>query len=417
MTDYTLLGDLSLLLPGFLFVAAIGELALGLNLYTCTENIKKSVLPVFVFFVLILFISLVIGGKTDSVPKIPWAVFVILFVLCSIHIVISFLKGYRINKKTISSDSVRQAMNGFNFGICFTDDNGRPVLINRRMNRLLFSLSGKYPQSFNEIIGVIEEKAEKIEDDAGETNSLYIFPDKTVWMISVTDISEKELKGFKQITAQDMTDLYTVNQNLRQENSEIRAAIAKMGDLITRMSELARQQETLDLKIRIHDEIGASLITLSRLANGEISADAKEQISALKEALSYFGGSNVSAPVFDERIGDFASRLGVELFFEGEFPENERVANLINASIKECVTNCVRHANGNEVKTTLSRKEDIYTVLITNNGEVPKSAIREGTGLSSLRKKIEATGGEMTVNTDKRFELKLVFDERKVEND
>lgn len=417
MTDYNSYGDLFLLLCGALFVAAIGELALGLYLYTCTEDFKKSLPPIAFFSALILLISLVMGGKPDFIGNIWWFVFVALLILSLTHIVSSFIKGYKISKMTISSDSVRQAMNGFNFGICFTDDNGRLVLINQEMNKLMFSLSGKYPQSLNEIIRVIEGKTEKIEFQEQDDYSLYRFPDGSVWKVTLTDISEKELEGFKQITAQDMTDLYTVNQNLHRENGEIRAAIAKMDDLITRMSELARQQEALNLKMRVHDEIGASLITLSRLANGEIKADAKEQISALKEALSYFGTSNVTGSAIDEKIGAFASKLGVKLIFEGEFSKNKRIANLVNAAIKECITNCVRHAKGNEVRIVLSRNNYVYMATITNNGEAPKSGIHEGTGLSALREKIEGAGGEMTVSAAKVFTLQLVFDERKVGND
>ena len=44
---------------------------------------------------------------------------------------------------------------------------------------------------------------------------------------------------------------------------------------------------------------------------------------------------------------------------------------------------------------------------ITNNGEVPKDRITEGSGLSSLRRSVEASGGEMQITHRPAFALTL----------
>ena len=54
--------------------------------------------------------------------------------------------------------------------------------------------------------------------------------------------------------------------------------------------------------------------------------------------------------------------------------------------------------------TTMS---GIIRVVITNNGEVPKEKPKEGSGLSSLRRSVESSGGEMYISHIPAFALIL----------
>ncbi|MBQ4475718.1 MAG: hypothetical protein II935_05950, partial [Bacteroidales bacterium] len=50
---------------------------------------------------------------------------------------------------------------------------------------------------------------------------------------------------------------------------------------------------------------------------------------------------------------------------------------------------------------------DSYVVTITNSGNPPKGAIKEGGGLTSLRQTVENAGGEMYVSHKPNFTLIL----------
>ena len=83
-------------------------------------------------------------------------------------------------------------------------------------------------------------------------------------------------------------------------------------------------------------------------------------------------------------------------------------------AIQECITNCVKHAKGNEIYITCKNEEDSIILEITNNGIVPKGKIVEGGGLTSLRQKIERSGGVMIVESSPRFMLRVEFQKEKL---
>lgn len=95
----------------------------------------------------------------------------------------------------------------------------------------------------------------------------------------------------------------------------------------------------------------------------------------------------------------------MELF--GSVPKDISAENLLTAAVRECVTNCLRHAGGDIVCVEINRKGTDLIVNITNNGKAPDGDITEGSGLSSLRHSVEASGGMMTVSASPRFRLEL----------
>ena len=48
-------------------------------------------------------------------------------------------------------------------------------------------------------------------------------------------------------------------------------------------------------------------------------------------------------------------------------------------------------------------------VTITNNGKIPTDPIKEGSGLSTLRRSIESSGGEMHISHNPRFALLITI--------
>ncbi len=83
--------------------------------------------------------------------------------------------------------------------------------------------------------------------------------------------------------------------------------------------------------------------------------------------------------------------------------------------IRECVTNCARHAHGSDVNVTIEEDSEAYSIRITNNGELPKPKAREGGGLSSLRRALESEGCTMVTVFEPAFCLRLRMPKRQSE--
>ncbi|MBR2100110.1 MAG: hypothetical protein IJ927_02120 [Eubacterium sp.] len=177
--------------------------------------------------------------------------------------------------------------------------------------------------------------------------------------------------------------------------------------MLERLADRIREQETLSLKMQIHNDIGASLIKISNLINKSNSEDIDKQLALLEGAVSYFSNNKLSGKKDFDETQIKAEGMGVELVINGAFPDFEGSREIVFRAIDECLTNCVIHAKGNRVFVDISENDNQYTVIITNNGIPPEAEIIEGGGLSSLRKKLEAQGNEMEIISDGQFALIL----------
>ena len=159
------------------------------------------------------------------------------------------------------------------------------------------------------------------------------------------------------------------------------------------------------MKIRTHDTMGRSLITIQDIMENADEADKK--LAALRDAVSVL---SASSPQLNGDIADEVKnceKLGIKLILKGYMPHNARLEQLVVAAIRECATNCVRHAHGTYVAVNLQERHGICSVTITNDGEKPKGKIIEGSGLSSLRRSVESMGGEMLTAYSPVFALLL----------
>ena len=407
-TQYSLIGPL--------FLAAMGQLTLCLSQHLCHSGRKRRVFDGVLFLALL---TLCAWYQTEAMEETSFSAILRIAVpavltLAFIHVAAGIFREYRESRETLTPASVKQALDNLGSGILFADETGRAVLVNRAMARLSYMLIGSYPQTLSELEAALSEPGRGVEKIEG-VPLLYRFPEGHIWRFRTVPLTDPELPGFTQTTAEDMTELFETNVRLERDNAALRSAIAKMLDMTRRLTDLIPKQETLNLKIRIHDEIGASLIALSGLAKDGSQEDTDAQLRKLERALVPFGSERAVTPGTFESAQRQAAEMNVTLQFDGFVPSNEDMERLIATAALECVTNCVQHARGTHVWVKIAQQEGIYTVIITNDGSVPKAPVTEGGGLSSLRRNVERAGGEMCLSHIPRFTLILHLPERRPE--
>ena len=215
------------------------------------------------------------------------------------------------------------------------------------------------------------------------------------------------------MTAHNVTELY--NGNVRQTaiNDELKEVNRKLQKMYERMADDIKEKESLDLKIHIHDTIGRSLLTIRDIIESDETTDKK--LEALQESTAVLTSDRVTASGTMDEVIQTAKILGVTVTVNGYLPTDSLAEELTVAAAKECVTNCIKHAKGNEVYICICKQKDLFDITITNNGVAPSEPIKEGSGLSSLRRSIESAGGEMHTAYKPRFALLLTLPEK--END
>ena len=342
-------------------------------------------------------------GKTSAKNDIPLSVILLVCAGIYIYSICLIINEYKKEKNTLTSSSIKQALDDLNSGICFADKNGRIILINNAMGSLISSLIGSFPQTLEEITNALCEF--EYSGDTNEVKGVYKLPDGSIWKLSLNSLQDGELEGFTQAYAQNVSDLYEVNSKLKSENEELRITNEKTAQMLERLADRIREQETLKLKMQIHGDIGASLIKISKLMNANESESIAQQLSLLENAVSFFSNNKALSQGNIEAVFNKAEGLGVELIINGSYPKEEEATELLVLAMNECLTNCVIHAGGSKVFVDIKESSNEHLVSITNNGKPPKSEIHEGGGLSALRRRIEGAGHRMAVLSDGQFAL------------
>ncbi len=392
------------IIPLALFCETVLELGLFLYQILRSKQPLRS-LPCAAHFVILLTLlfSITQGdpdeGKDAFLIEAPWLLFAAVIVLAAIHFAIALPREYRRRKNELSPFSIKEATDKLPMGVCFADPDGRIILCNNRMRRLSFSLCGHELQ----IAGDLENALAHPNQTVTVKDGCYLLPDGTVWQFRTQNITVDGDPRWRQMTAHNVTELY--NGNLRQAeiNRELEEVNRKLQKMYECMADDIKEKESLDLKVYIHDTIGRSLLTIRDIIGSGEETDRK--IEALQDAVSMLASNRVTSPGTMEEVKQTAKALGVSVKTEGYLPSDSVAEELTVAAAKECVTNCIRHAGGNEVYIRIAERNDRYDITVTNNGAVPTAPIREGSGLSSLRRRIETAGGEMHTAHKPRFAL------------
>ncbi len=396
------------LLPLLLLIEAVLEL--GLFLYQILRRNKPvhslPCLAIFTVLVVLLF-SITQGdpdeGKDAFLLGAPWLLFVVSSILAAIHFAIALMRECHRHKNELSPFSIQEATDKLSMGICFADPDGRIILCNDRMRHLSFALCGHELQMTKDLERALTQpdKSVTVKDDC------YILPDLTVWQFRTQSINVDCDNGWQQVTAHNVTELYNGNQRRTEINKELKEVNRKLQKMYERMADDIKEKESLDLKAYVHDTIGRSLLTIRDMIDS--SADTESKIAALQEAISMLANNRVVVPDTMEEVKQTAKALGISVKTEGYLPSGSTLEGLIAAAARECVTNCIRHAGGNEVYIRIANENDRYDITITNNGTAPTGPIQEGSGLSSLRHSIESWGGEMHTAYTPRFALLITL--------
>ena len=225
------------------------------------------------------------------------------------------------------------------------------------------------------------------------------------------------MEGYKQAIAIDVSEFYYNNEKIKANNERLQSLNRKLEEMYEKIGERIREQEILAMKLQVHDNLGRSLLTIRRiLENKENMSHMNKQLDVLKEQVYILTNMTVeNLEDLYQNTGKHARELGIEIHLEGEGPKNSTYRLLLDRVIRECVTNCARHAHGSEVNVSIEEDPEAYNIRITNNGELPKPKAREGGGLSSLRRALEAEGCTMVTVFEPAFCLMMRMPKRQSE--
>ncbi|MCR5207390.1 MAG: hypothetical protein K6C14_02805 [Eubacterium sp.] len=385
-----------------LFIAGTLQFALVIYKYVSTRSAKYCLTDGALFTALVVFLaylssSAASDGSAARYVNIPFAAVLLLSIGVAAYAAVQSRREYVKNKNRLTPSSIKQALDNLNSGICFADEKGRIILINRVMSELAFSASGVYPCTLTELRAALPSHEYKTASGK-------------IWRITTDALRADTLKGFTQTTAADVTQLYEANAAIERENAELKKTNEEIRVMLERLSERIREQESLNLKTQIHNDIGTSLIAITKIMDGGSAGDMEYQLAQLKTAVGYFADNRVDKRLSTlDEAREKAESMGVELIVESAEKLSEKQERLITAAADESITNCIKHAKATKLFVKIIGGGDTVTARFTDNGDVPKNGITEGGGLSLLRRKTESAGGKMNVYSSPVFMLEIIL--------
>ena len=400
-------------------ICMILELILLLVRITCFSGKKKIVTAVVVFAVSFMFMGVLMNdhryclGESSYQPMLqgyPVSVLMAVVMGLVLYLCRAIWRERRRYHHSLSYWSVNEAVNDVPCGVCFSDPFGRIVLCNTKMQELSRIMTGSYLQDYDALRKAMsgEPESEGLCRLSKDSNVFY-FPDGSVWMFQEYGLQEPDCAGYLQTVAVNVSEIYYNGEKIRANNEKLEILNHKLEEMYEKIGDKIREQETLAMKMQVHDNFGRSLLSIRRILERKENQDKMdEQLSALKHLVYILTDSSVEN--MEELCADtirHAEELGIYVQISGNLPQYPSYRLLTDRAIRECVTNCARHAHGSTVLVKIDKGVNEYSIRITNDGDAPEKNAEEGGGLSALRKAAESEKCIMQVSFSPEFCLVL----------
>ena len=311
-------------------------------------------------------------------------------------------------KNSLSKDSVKTAVDELHSGILFCKRNGKILLINTRMQRLMIALYGEIFRdgkrfwnklSTGEVLNGCA--ATRLED-----KTVFILPDDKVWLFTKCYIYVSGTR-YVQVSAADVTEQWNLTQRLSGLRNQLQKRGAELEEMIENIRQLCREEEMLKVKSRFHDVLGQRLALLFRSFREGHEPDEKLLFDFSNGLPDELYGSRAAITAEDrlKTLVTLMDEIGVTLTVKGNLPQSESLALLFADIITEATTNSVRHGMASQIYVELGRNDVGVSLCVTDNGIPPKGPIVEGGGLKSIRSKVQLFDGHMAASAEPNFKL------------
>jgi len=344
---------------------------------------------------------------------VPYALLLLATVLTAAFAVWILLAETR-HRNSISNTSIKEAFDNLPTGVCFFNEAGLPVLCNHAMYRFSFDVCGKDVQYITDLESCLDEEFVPI-DGVRKDGKVFVLEDGSAWHLEKRIFTYENSNMYTQYIAADVTQLHENRVMLQQENEQLRRVQADLQRLSANVVAVTREEEILNTKMRVHDEMGRCLVAAQKYLGQDDSEEIPNTLtSSWQKAVSMLKYNNETA---DEdmllQIRKTCEYMKIKLFEIGSLPRQENVAYILTCVVRECVTNAARYAEATELYAEFSENEKEAAVTVSNNGKKPESEIVEGGGLSTLRRRVERSGGSMHVQSFPKFELKVTIPKKR----
>ena len=326
---------------------------------------------------------------------------------------------YPLKRKKPNRKSIKEAADTLPAGMCYFSEAGMVKLCNRQMFRLYHSMTQSDLQTLAELQQALAGCDENTDvSRLPGRKQVYLFPDGRVWKYTENAVKARDGNTYTEALFSDVTELYEKQLELEAQIQKLKQMACKIRELSENAVAAAKEREILAAKTRLHVQMGENLTLMRQTLLTSSSKKAQDAAALAMGKTVRFLMAESEAVGIDQSFDEFlqtAASSGVTVSIDGKFPAQQEILEVLVIAMRECLTNCVRHGEADEMYIELLEENGGIVCNITNNGTVPEGEITPHGGLKNLQRHVANCGGEMIIRCTPEFSLSITIPERKEE--
>lgn len=213
--------------------------------------------------------------------------------------------------------------------------------------------------------------------------------------------------------------------NTENLNKELNTANLALTEYSAKIEELTITKERTRIAQELHDSIGHSLVALKMNLEyaenivelkpekakevikkaGNISKDCLDNLRAAVNLLKEENSVEILRKAINELFEGFKEINKIKLHLEMDDKVeacNPDIKNCIYKTVREAVTNGIKHGNANTFFVKIIKNEEEVLLKIKNDGAICENVIKSN-GISGMEQRVKALGGNISFTTEKNY--------------
>lgn len=234
------------------------------------------------------------------------------------------------------------------------------------------------------------------------------------------------------IVVQFLLGFYKQNKELSAALKEADESKAQLKEAYEELSRTAVFEERNRIAKDIHDNAGHSMTTVimqteaAKLLFDKDPEEAKNRIIAaniqarnaleqMRESVHLLAGRDVERPLkqaLEEIVSQSIDGTDIKVRYDfDDLQADPEVERLLCNSLKECISNGIRHGGATAFYAELKRTENRVRFFVSDNGSGASGEVKQGFGLKSMKDKAEEYGGVLRAEGEEGegFEVELTL--------
>lgn len=334
--------------------------------------------------------------------QIPTLIYEILLFLLCVCTLLLLQRCWVWDKAHVTPLAIKESIDFLPSGLVIYSEDGSCKLVNNKMNEISLFLTGRSALNGKEL----QEEIQKLGSTVDIDGKKYAFHHRQL---------EYDGEILLELTADDVTQLYLKLEELREKNEKLKENVKMMRLYGQTIDESVRQQEILQAKMNIHDEMNRLLLVTEKAALGGLSDEEEAEILHTWNNNALLLCKQADENPKSNTVSDMetlARVIGIDIVWE-KIPDtgNKEALKLFERVTKEIMVNAVKHGKAKHLYIDAETVSDIegggLRITYRNDGLSAKEPIIMAGGLKNICGMLKKVGGNLELVAEPEFRIEI----------